>query len=291
MYNKSSSSFSNIYYHDSSLEHGAGDNSYRYAGADPNNYVCFGSDEAICPETNLYRIIGVFDGRVKLIKADYANSDLLGTDGDYTNRSVYIYDNYKGNLSSVEYYYWNYYANKYFSNVWSTSLLNKTNLNTNYLNNIGSKWSNMIDTVSWKVGGNSYSDYEKFIPSIAYQKEIINPESNTTYDAKIGLMYISDYGFAAGPSAWTRTLYDNFGDGYSNSSVVSINWLYLGLPEFSIFRFSDSSSAYMFIDATGYTEATDAIAMGCVRPVFFLSSSIKYSSGDGTKSSPYRIEV
>ena len=31
-----------IYYHDANLTNGAGDNSYRYAGANPNNYVCFG---------------------------------------------------------------------------------------------------------------------------------------------------------------------------------------------------------------------------------------------------------
>lgn len=36
----------NIYYHDNSLENGAGDNSYRYAGSSEttNNYVCFGSE-------------------------------------------------------------------------------------------------------------------------------------------------------------------------------------------------------------------------------------------------------
>ena len=37
-----------LYYHDGVGTYGtleAGDNSYRFAGADPNNYVCFGSDE------------------------------------------------------------------------------------------------------------------------------------------------------------------------------------------------------------------------------------------------------
>jgi hypothetical protein len=64
----------NIYYHDSNLENGAGDNSYRYAGANPNNYVCFGSDEATCPHENLYRIIGLIDGKIKLISARCSNN-------------------------------------------------------------------------------------------------------------------------------------------------------------------------------------------------------------------------
>ena len=42
----------NIYYHDSTLANGAGDNSYRYAGASEsvNNYICLGSDATTCPD-------------------------------------------------------------------------------------------------------------------------------------------------------------------------------------------------------------------------------------------------
>ena len=84
-----------LYYHDgvgtyTNADQEARDNSYRYAGANPNNYVCFGSDEETCPAENLYRIIGVFDDdkdsnyQIKLIKADYTTSAMLGTDGrDY----------------------------------------------------------------------------------------------------------------------------------------------------------------------------------------------------------------
>ncbi len=48
----------NIYYHDSNLTNGAGDNSYRYAGAsaDVINYICLGSSEATCPDGNRYVI-------------------------------------------------------------------------------------------------------------------------------------------------------------------------------------------------------------------------------------------
>ena len=49
-----------LYYHDYTLSNGAGESSYRYAGANPNNYICFGSEESTCPDDNLYRIIGVF---------------------------------------------------------------------------------------------------------------------------------------------------------------------------------------------------------------------------------------
>lgn len=97
-----------IYYHDRSLTNGAGDNSYRYAGANPNNYVCFGSSANPCPTDNLYRIIGVFGNSVKLVKYDYANSELLGTDGDYCGTATPDTSYYKGSLTSLDTYYWNY---------------------------------------------------------------------------------------------------------------------------------------------------------------------------------------
>ena len=61
----------NLYYHDSALANGAGDNSYRYAGASDsvNNYICLGSDAATCPDANLFRIIGVFGDKTKVIRA------------------------------------------------------------------------------------------------------------------------------------------------------------------------------------------------------------------------------
>ena len=147
-----------LYHHTSSLTNGAGDNSYRYAGASDqvNNFVCFGSTEMPCPTDNLYRIIGVFEDKVKLIKYDYANSNLLGMDGDYKGSSAPNSSSYKGSLTSINTYYWNYKNNTsinngYGSNIWSTSLLNKINLNTNYLNNIGTTWSNLIEDATWKV--------------------------------------------------------------------------------------------------------------------------------------------
>ena len=212
-----------IYYHDANLTNGAGDNSYRFAGASDavNNYVCFGSTQSPCPADNLYRIIGVFGDQVKLIKSDYATSTLLGADGDYSKMyTANNWDNsaYKGNnLANIAGYTWNYKNNTtinsgYGSNTWSTSLLNKTNLNKNFITNIGADWAAKIDMTTWKVGGNTYANIASKPAKTAYQNEIVSPvttnstDSATEYSAKIGLMYASDYGFAAAPSAWTANL-------------------------------------------------------------------------------------
>ena len=276
-----------LYYHDSSLANGAGDNSYRYAGASEsvNNFVCFGSTTNPCPTDNLYRIIGVIDGKVKLIKYDYATSALLGTDGEYFDSSAYE-STYKGSLTSIDTYYWNTVTG---NNTWSESNLNKINLNTNFINNIGMTWANKIATTTWKVGGNTYENIEFSIPSIVYQNEIVGPVENTTYDAKIGLMYASDYGFAASPSAWTTALNNYDGNDANGTSITTINWMYMGYYDWMISRNSDYSSIAFIVTNDGNVNGNRVSNNVGVRPSFNLSSSITYVSGSGSMSNPIRV--
>ena len=282
-----------IYYHNSSLANGAGDNSYRYAGASEsvNNFICFGSTTSPCPTDNLYRIIGVFGENnhgvtgkqlVKLIKYDYATSNLLGTDGDYKDSST-PGSTYKGSLSKVDRYYWNSKATNKASNTWSTSLLNKINLNTNYLNNIGTTWSNLIEDATWKVSGHST---RSVTPSEMYTAEITN--ATKTYGpsdgtSKIGLMYVSDYGFAASPSAWTIKM-----SSYDNSSI---NWMYMGNYEWTISPYSSNSFSVFTLNDRGDVNNFAAGADYGSRPVLYLKASVLYAGGLGTKDSPITLVV
>ena len=280
-----------LYHHTSTLANGAGDNSYRYAGASKsvNNFVCFGSTTNPCPTDNLYRIIGVIDGKVKLIKYDYATSTLLGTDGDYSGSDTPNASYYKGSLTTINTYYWNYKATNSATNTWSTSLLNKTNLNTNFINNIGSTWANKIATTTWKVGGNTEANIIDSVPKIAYQNEIVNPSENTTYDAKIGLMYVTDYGFAASPSAWTTTLNNYDVNDAKGTSIKTINWMYMGYEDLTISRPSDYSYNAFLVYGAGYV-FDNLVSNFCgVRPSFNLSSSITYVSGSGSAVDPILI--
>ena len=282
-----------LYYHDGSgsytnANQEAGDNSYRYAGANPNNYVCFGSDVATCPNDNLYRIIGVFGSQVKLIKHDYANSNILGTNGDYYGNYGSLESYYKGSHSAVNAYYWNGNV----SNTWSASQLNTVNLNTNYinyLNNQNAKWTDMIETTSWKVGGNTIDNIINVTVKNTYRKEITSPAANTTYSAKIGLMYVSDYGYAAGPSAWALNM-----SVYDNSTATSNNWMYMGLYEWTISRNSDNTNYVFYMNAGGHVISNDFGGAGSafvVRPTFYLKSNVAITSGDGSKNSPYRVAL
>ena len=295
----------NIYYHDSNLTNGAGDNSYRYAGASDqvNNYVCFGSTQSPCPADNLYRIIGVFGDRVKLIKSDYATTALLGTDGDYSKMYTAEYQdnsNYKeNNLANIAAYTWNYKNNttinsRYGSNTWSTSLLNKTNLNQNFITNIGADWAAKIDMTTWKVGGNTWVNIGLQPASYTYQNEIVNPvTTNTTdnateYSAKIGLMYVSDYGFAAAQDKWTL-VGTNSDASKDYRAATSVNWMYMGLVEWTISRYADNTYSVFNVTEAGGVYYYSANRELAVRPVFYLKASVAYAGGSGTKDSPITL--
>ncbi len=290
-----------IYYHNSTLANGAGDNSYRYAGANPNNYVCFGSDTTTCSEDNLYRIIGAFDNQVKLIKATIAKSNLLGTDGAYNSDTSYQWSSLTSCPSSTAYNSNNgiyQLANKNTiaaadfagCNEWHYSDLNKTNLNTNFVNNIGSIWADKIATTTWKVGGGSVSNIAKSVPKTAYQYEVGSNASRTTYEAKIGLMYVSDYYYGASASAWTLVGYDSSVKTNDYRKVTSINWLYLGSAEWTISRIENESYPFdAFTINSGHEYYERVISSIGARPTFNLLSSTTYVSGSGTMSDPIVI--
>ena len=361
----------NIYYHDSSLTNGAGDNSYRYAGGDyvltdagkatgatmmigydktvttalidfycngtkqfvgyadhcethyylikgdtteyqtynealnasvekryltkdnVKNFVCFGSEASPCPTENLYRIIGVFNNQVKLIKWDYAKSSLLGTDGDFSQEYSYYFSGEQGESpSSNSMYYWNKATSK---NTWSESNLNKANLNTNFITNIGTTWANKIATTTWKVGGNTWANIGTSVPQTAYQNEIVSPDATnstdnkTEYSAKIGLMYVSDYYYAASPNKWTLVGYNS---DYTKSyqSAKGENWIYGGGYDWTISRNSDDSNfAFLVVNSVGLNYSYVGNYYSGVRPSFNLLSSINYVSGSGSMRDPVRI--
>ena len=285
----------NIYYHDANLTNGAGDNSYRYAGANPNNYVCFGSDDTICPHENLYRIIGLIDGKVKLISADGATTDMLGTDKGYVNtyqaanRRYSSYYKGNGDLTKIGSYKWNITGD----NTWSTSTTNTTNLNKNflaYLDGKNAKWKTMIADITWYVGGITRANGHNSNAKTAYDYEVgANKDTTTTVTSKIGMMYVSEYYYAASKDYWTLPGANNEGNDYR--TATNDNWLYTGLNEWAISRYSVGSDDAYGVSSGGYIvgDAVDGLGGRAVRPSFSLSSSIKFTSGEGTVIYPIRL--
>ena len=134
-----------LYHHTTDLENSAADNNYRYAGANPDNWVKFNNED--------YRIIGVFGDNVKLIK-----NDIIGEKKwDDTNSN-----NWEQPAT----------LNTYLNGEWYNSLGNDKNLIADYNWQIGGKdsseytakqlydgESSQITTNTYKIGLMSCSDY------------------------------------------------------------------------------------------------------------------------------------
>ena len=203
--------------------------------------------------------------------------------------------NNKTNTATEHYYVYLNISNNSFTYSINAStpelILTVIGPDGNEVTNIEADWAAKIAETTWKVGGNTWKNFAEVIPSVAYQNEIVSPvttnatDNATTYSAKVGLMYVSDYGFAAAPSVWTRKLAYGSGDGYSNDAVRIVNWMFMGINEVTISRCADDDQGVFVVYGDGasdlFSYAGDAFkdwGWG-VRPVFYLSSSVTYVSG------------
>ena len=149
----------------------------------------------------------------------------------------------------------------------------------------------MIEDATWKVSGLSNSS---LTPSEMYTAEITNatktygPNNGTS---KIGLTYVSDYGFAASPSAWTTTLRNYGGNDVNGTSIKTINWMYMGHNEWTISPYSSHSNVVFILDYGGNLNSNFAVNGYGSRPVLYLKASVLYAGGSGTKDSPITLVV
>ena len=146
------------------------------------------------------------------------------------------------------------------------------------MNSISSTYRNQIADATWYVNG--YNTINA-TPATWYAAE----STGTTWTGKIGLMYVSDYGFAANPSSWTTYI-----GSYRSSSITSNNWMYMGLYEWTVSRYSSGTTIAYYVDSNGGVfDIGVSMIYYAIRPCFYLTSDVTYVSGSGTSSDPYII--
>ena len=262
------------------------------------NFVCFGpgASEDSCGIDNLYRIIGVFNNQIKLIKYDYADTTMLGEDGDfYQTMEEIFYSGMQKVADRVYRYHWNYNENNNSTNDWSTSRLNTVNLNTNYWNYLTAKWQSKIANTTWQVGGNTSSNIYGTTAKTTYTNEITPPDVATTYEDEIGLMYVSDYMYTVDSRNWTKLGYDASSDSNPSNDYRGIkgdSWMFMGDYEWSITRQSDTMNYAFLIIINGGVGYGPISGYTSIRPVFYLNTDVQiYEGHAGTASDPYRIVI
>ena len=252
---------------DSTLQIGATEDitEYRYRGANPKNYVTFNNE--------VWRIIGVFptdDGTGKI-----------------ENRIKIIKDQSIGNK------YWDT-SGEYGSNNWARPATLNTELNTTYLNSLDSTAQNMIGDAKYYLGGYKDTTITSEV-MYSYERKIKNTTSNEFYYGtnpnnlvgKLGLMYASDYGYAASDEC-KQTL-----NNYNNTTCKNNNWLFKSNNEWILPQnANDSGGVFYFYSGGGVSCNYRAGGWQfAVRPGLYLKSSVQIIGGSGTSTDPYVIGI
>ena len=276
---------------------------YRYYGPNPNNYICLDMEGAsTCPDKHLYRIIGsIYEekentNRIKVIKATRLTDGTTNIfSWDYTSSgsesniwATITSGNYSNSLTSGSQLmkllnsgaWWNGTNGSYYNDSKTATTVNFTNYK------LSDKAKSYITTSRYYLGG--YDETQGVMTNQFYTYERgttrYREDRPLYWDGMVGLMYPSDFGYAAGNTCVTNTApYDYNNKGCKNKDWLNdtSKWQWLMSPR-------SRYSYYAFcLHAPGYVGSSDVNTTQPVLPVFYLNSSASISSGDGTSAAPY----
>ena len=280
----------------------------RYYGASPNNYVYFNCDSYPSTNCELWRIIGVFDGKIKLMRNEIIGNYSWDTSASSVNSGQGVNEWSQADLMKLlnpGHESESVGGSLYYNNKSGTCYNNLNNATTSCnFTSTGIKndvTRNMIVETTWNLGGWKNSD---IYSNEMYEKErgttvISNPSDGitrtTTWTGKIALPYPSDYGYATDLSKCSQTLvnYDSNTDSYacrSNDWMYSIfktnsyNWLLTSHLDYANNAFRVTSSG--FVSNRNYAYGAYGVA-----PVLYLGSDQDIVAGDGSQSKPYQLAI
>ena len=284
----------------------------RYYGANPNNYIYFNCSDYSNQSSSTcetWRIIGVFEGKLKLIRNksigyhSWDNKDTstgaetnLGKNDWTTARLMkllnpskyYTVDSNDNNLGQILYY--NGASGKCYSGQ-NNATVDCDFTSTGIKNNTT---RNMIAETTYNLGGwNGSSIYPNQIYGYERGTKVYTGRP-TTWKGKIALAYISDYGYAVDLNQCKDKTLNN----YSDSTCTSNNWMKTIItnngsnPGWLLTPSSSSSTHAWYVPSDGdvrYSSATYGAYWAA--PVLSLSSELGIESGDGSSSNPYKLSA
>ena len=181
------------------------DKNVRYIGVQPKNYVNFNNE--------LWRIVGVFNGHVKLIRVEALGRYSYDSSESAINGGLGV--NYWGDSDLMYELNGDYLNYNLTENAkWYDNQNNSKKGNFDYTKVIGKEAQELIEESTWYLGspnvvdGELSSEKELFTASSLYyyerngKNDTIEPgtsnsndnvERKTTLKVKIGLLYTSDY--------------------------------------------------------------------------------------------------
>ena len=284
---------------------GVNSGNIRYYGANPNNYIYFNCSDYNNQSSSTcetWRIIGVFDGKVKIMRGsiigsyswdssastinegcgvnEWSQADLMKLlNGGYESESVggSLYWNAKSGTCYNSYH--NATTSCDFTNI---GLKNATTRNL------------IIETTYYTRGYNNSDIYADAV----YNKERnsgtvmtgVKPTRALTWTGKIAVPYPSDYGYATDLSICqtnihnydTKCLKNNWMKDILTNNGANKGWLLTPNSANASLVWNTSSR----VASNGNANFAYGIA-----PVLYLNSKIGIKPGTGTSSNPYQLNV
>ena len=208
---------------------------------------------------------------------------------------------------------------------------NDANGNKGYLSYLNTGIENMIEETTYYLGnfgfyddyyGGGYHQYYSDTTIEAYEHERgsvmcdftfgntysakfgigenncnVWPGNKATWKGKVGLLYMSDYGYSMADSEWNKSIVDendnyriNFGLNYKTS------WLSDMYESKDFWTMENSSDRYpeifllnFYID-NYFSTSNPYIRLYSVIPTLYLKNNVKITKGDGSLNSPYWLQ-
>ncbi len=268
---------------------GTSDNNLRYVGANPCNYVTFNNEKAG------WRIIGILKTirngqRIKLIRTnsigklpwDYTSGNSFSNNWETSSLQVL--------LNSGAYY--NRTTGQSYNGSSTATALDFTS------NGLTEEAKNQIDTVAWRLGStDSYTNSSNGLASHWYDYERsvkVYGANHLEWYGKVGLMFISDYGYATSggtnlnrASCLSKELYNWDGESDCNFN----DWLYTGDYQRTLNINSARSWIVFDVSKTRAVTISNVTSAESVRPSVYLNLKNIIISGEGTPENPYELSL
>ena len=278
----------------------------RYYGASPNNYIYFNCSDYSNQSSSTcetWRIIGVFNNKVKLIRGSQIGTyswDNKNTStgaesaygkNDWTEARLMklLNPGYESETTGGSLYYTSGSGNCYAGQNNATKTCDFTS--TGIKND---KTRGLISEETYSLlGWNKSSIYANEIYEYERSTGKVYSDRSKEWTGKIALAYPSDYGYAVDLSKCSQNL-----NNYENSTCKSNNWMKTivnnGSSNVGLLLTPNSDGSYRtwYVGSPGYVDNGNyaSYAYG-VAPVLYLNSELAVKSGTGSSSEPYQLAV
>lgn len=275
----------------------------RYYGASPNNYIYFNCSDYSNQSSSTcetWRIIGVFEGKVKLIRGSQigkypwdnkntsTGAETAYGKNDWTDARLMklLNPGYESETTGGSLYYKSKSGNCYSGQNNETTTCNFTSTGIK-----NAETRKLISDTTYYLGGYSSSSV---YPNQIYEYERgteVYSERPTTWPGKIALPYPSDYGYAADLGKCRNKQLS----AYDDSTCTSNNWMNTIIAPnqgWLLTPYSGSANYVLFVYSSGdvlyYSNAYDTRG---VAPVLSLNSELAVKAGTGSSSAPYQLSA